>query len=96
MFVLCLTLLKCVSSQGSSHKADVDWLLAEAQTERVQKLLGMPVRDLLAQIGAESRRRDRCSPQPEDTEPGVGLLITAARVMRPLFYAEMIKIIPGC
>lgn len=43
MFVLCLTLL------SSSHKADVDWLLAEAQTERVQKLLGMPVRDVPAQ-----------------------------------------------
>lgn len=68
VFVHRPTLLGSVSSPGSSHKADVDSLLAAAQTERVQKLLCMPVRDLLAQISTRSQMRDRCSRQPVDTE----------------------------
>lgn len=88
--------MESVSSPGSSHKADVDSLLAAAQTERVQKLLCMPVRDLLPQISAKSQMRDRCSRQPVDMERGVRLLITATWVMEPLFfYVQMIKLIPG-
>lgn len=86
VFVHRLTLLESVSSPGSSHKADVDSLLAAAPTERVQKLLCMPVRALLPQISARSQMRDRCSRQPVDTERGVRLLITATWVMEPLFF----------
>ncbi|KAI9527295.1 hypothetical protein NQZ68_032166 [Dissostichus eleginoides] len=68
VFVHRLTLLESVSSPGSSHKADVDSLLAAAQADRAQKLLCMPVRDRLPQISARSQMRDRCSRQPVDTE----------------------------
>lgn len=61
VFVHSLTLLESVSSPGSSHKADVESLLAAAQTERVQRLLCMPGRDLLPQISTRSQKRDRCS-----------------------------------
>lgn len=47
MFVHRPTLLSSVSSLGSSHKADVDSLLAAAQAECVPELLCMPVRDPL-------------------------------------------------
>lgn len=96
VFVHSLTLLESVSSPGSSHKADVESLLAAAQTERVQRLLCMPGRDLLPQISTRSQKRDRCSWKPVDTEQGVRLLITATWVMKPLFYVQMIKLIPGC
>lgn len=97
MFVHRLTLLESVSSPGSSHKADVDSLLAAAATERVQKLLCMPVRVALPQISARSQMRDRCSRQPVDTELGVRLLITATWVMELLFFhVQMITLIPGC
>lgn len=96
VFVHSLTLLESVSSPGSSHKADVESLLAAAQTERVQRLLCMPGRDLLPQISTRSQKRDRCSRKPVDTEQGVRLLITATWVMKPLFYVQMIKLIPGC
>lgn len=86
VFVHGLTLLESVSSPASSHKADVDSLLAAAPTERVQKLLCMPVRVLLPQISARSQMRDRCSRQPVDTERGVRLLITATWVMELLFF----------
>ncbi len=86
VFVHRPTLLESVSSPGSSHKADVDLLLAAAATERVQELLCMPVRDLLPQISAGSQMRDRCSRQPVDTERGVRLLITATWVMELLFF----------
>lgn len=85
VFVHRLTFLESVSSPGSSHKADVDSLLAAAHTERVQKLLCMPVRDLLAQISVKSQMRDRCSRQPVDTERGVRLLITTTWLMKILF-----------
>lgn len=61
VFVHSLTLLESVSSPGSSHKAHVESLLAAAQTERVQRLLCMPGRDLLPQISTRSQKRDRCS-----------------------------------
>lgn len=96
VFVHSLTLLESVSSPGSSHKADVESLLAAAQTERVQRLLCMPGRDLLPQISTRSQKKDRCSWKPVDTEQGVRLLITATWVMKPLFYVQMIKLIPGC
>lgn len=78
VFVHSPTLLERVSSPGPSHKADVETPLAAAQSERVQKLLCMPVRDLLTQISAGSRMRDRCSKQPVEYRP----LITAAWVMK--------------
>lgn len=87
VFVHRPTLLESVSSPGSSHKADVDSLLAAAPTERVQKLLCMPVRVALPQISARSQMRDRCSRQPVDTERGVRLLITATWVMELLFFS---------
>ncbi|KAK1882912.1 Polypeptide N-acetylgalactosaminyltransferase 10, partial [Dissostichus eleginoides] len=58
---------------SSSHKADVDSLLAAAQADRAQKLLCMPVRDRLPQISARSQMRDRCSRQPVDTDPLPGI-----------------------
>lgn len=88
VFVHSLTLLESVSSPGSSHKADVESLLAAAQTERVQRLLCMPGRDLLPQISTRSQKRDRCSWKPVDTEQGVRLLITATWVMKPLFLCS--------
>lgn len=57
VFVHSLTLLESVSSPGSSHKADVESLLAAAQTERVQRLLCMPGRDLLPQISTRSQKK---------------------------------------
>lgn len=64
-FVRTLTLSESVSSPGPSHKADVDWPGAAAAaaavlSERVQRLLCMPVRDALPQISASSQMRDRC------------------------------------
>lgn len=96
VFVHRLTLLESVSSPGSSHKADVDSLLAAAATERVQKLLCMPVRDVLAQIRARSQMRDRCSRQPVDMERGVRLLITDTRVRSCCVSAQRIRLIQGC
>lgn len=71
-------MLERVSSPGSSHKVGVESLLAAAQTEHVQKLLCMPVRDLLTQISARSQMRDRCSKHPVEYR----LLITATWVMK--------------
>lgn len=81
VFVHRLALLESVSSPGSSHKADVELPLALAQTERVQKLLCMPVRDLLTQISAGSQMRDRCSKRPVEYR----LLITATWARKLLF-----------
>lgn len=91
-FVRTLTLFESVSSPGSSHKADVDWpgsaaaAVAAVLSERVQRLLCMPVRDALPQISASSQMRDRCSRQPVDAERGLSLLITATWVMETSFF----------
>lgn len=90
-FVRTLTLSESVSSPGSSHKADVDCpgsaaAAAAVLSERVQRLLCMPVRDALPQISASSQMRDRCSRQPVDAERGLSLLITATWVMETSFF----------
>lgn len=104
-FVCTLTLFESVSSPGSSHKADVDWpgSASAVLSERVQRLLCMPVRDALPQISASSQMRDRCSRQPVDAERGLSLLITATWVMETSFFfflffshAQMMKPVPGC
>lgn len=43
------------------YKVHSDCFLAAAPAEHVQKLLCMPVRDLLAHSSESSQRKDRCS-----------------------------------